>query len=49
MNAIIGKSGAAENVLAAIGTWPERLPGRLRKKIMRFDRMIDGFRQRRWA
>jgi hypothetical protein len=38
----------ARGVLAHIGNWSSRMPGRLRHKLLSFERTIGNFRQRRW-
>ena len=35
-------------ILSSVAAWPERLPGRLRKRIEQFDQKIAKF-QRRWT
>jgi len=49
MNATVSKKISAGSVLASFGDLPGRLSGRLRKKILHFDRTIAMFRQRRWS
>ena len=39
----------ADGALVHIGTWPARMPGRLKNKLAGFERTIAHFRQRRWS
>ena len=37
------------DALVHIGTWPARMPDRLKNKLAGFERTIASFRQRRWS
>ena len=39
----------ARGALAHVGNWSGRMPGRLKNKMLGFERTIAGFHQRRWA
>jgi hypothetical protein len=41
--------GSIRGILGSVTAWPERLPGRLRRKLVSFDQKIAKFPQRRWA
>jgi len=49
MSTPVSKKVSIGSVLSVIGDLPDRLSGRLRKKIVNFDRRISAFRQRRWS
>ena len=49
MNASIAGDRNIRSVLTAIGSGTEHLSARVRKKIAGFERIIAGFRQRRWS
>ena len=49
MSASIEGDRNVRSVLAAIGNRSVYLSGRIRKKIVRFEQIIAGFRQRRWS
>jgi len=49
MKMVLGEIPNARGVLAHIGHWSARMPGRLKNKIVSFERTIGKFRQRRWS
>jgi len=49
MSTTVAENNNVRPVPAATGNGSEHLSGRIRKKIAGFERIIAGFRQRRWS
>jgi len=49
MKIALGAMPNTRGVLAPVGNWSARMPGRLQNRLLNFERTIASFHQRRWS